>query len=194
MLSKERHQTATGPSIIWPARYSVFNGFFVSGLWQVVLGSFLHAAAQSGWQQQVQKAVFAGRIVAEVMTPNPKTVSPEATLSTLIDDLMLRYRVSFLPVVGNGVLLGSITGEIVSTIDRENWSTTKVGDVFLGLEDEHVLSPDAELSHVFEHISHSGRRKFLVVEGKRLVGVLTLADLTRYLGIARLLDVRRPSQ
>jgi CBS domain-containing protein len=49
-----------------------------------------------------------GRKVSEVMTPNPHTVSEDATLQTVVTE-MERYRVKRLPVMRNGQLVGIIS-------------------------------------------------------------------------------------
>jgi CBS domain-containing protein len=49
-----------------------------------------------------------GRKVSEVMTPNPHTVSEDATLQTVVTE-MERYRVKRLPVTRNGQLVGIVS-------------------------------------------------------------------------------------
>jgi CBS domain-containing protein len=49
-----------------------------------------------------------GRKVSEVMTPNPHTVSEDATLQTVVTE-MERYRVKRLPVMRNGQLVGIVS-------------------------------------------------------------------------------------
>jgi Zn-dependent protease/predicted transcriptional regulator len=168
--------------------FAIFNGFFVGGLWQILLGSFLLLAARTSYQQQLQKTVFSGLTVADAMTPDPVTVSPDMTLSHVINQVVLRHRVSFLPVVENGVLLGKIDGEVLGRIDRENWNSTKVGDVFVEMNGDKLLTPDTDILDVLELIGTTGQRKFLVTDGRQLAGVITLADLTRYMSIVRTFD------
>ena len=162
---------------------AIFNGYVVSGLWQIFLGSFLLVAARSSYEQQLQKTVLSGRTVADAMTPNPVTVAPDMTLAHVVNQIMLRDRVSFLPVVENGNLLGRIDSDVLGKIDRDNWNSTRVDDVFIRLNGDRLLEPDTSILAVLEEIAHSGQRKFLVTDAGHLVGVITLADLTRYIAL-----------
>jgi CBS domain-containing protein len=49
-----------------------------------------------------------GRKVAEIMTPEPKTISPETPLDDVVD-LMERHRIKRLPVVQDGKLVGIVS-------------------------------------------------------------------------------------
>jgi CBS domain-containing protein len=77
--------------------------------------------------------------------------------------------------------LGHLDASILTKIDRENWATTRVGDVFAGLDTDIMVSTDLPVEDLLEKISASGRRKFLVVSDHELLGVITLSDLTRCL-------------
>jgi CBS domain-containing protein len=115
------------------------------------------------------------------MSHDPVTVGPEVTLAALINQIMLRHNISFVPVVEGPVLLGHIDQSILSSIDRENWANTRVGDVFVGLEEQSMVDPDLRIESLLELISQTGRRKFMVVRDHHLLGVITLSDLTSYL-------------
>ena len=169
---------------------SLFGGFLASGLWQILLGFFLMTAARASYQQQLEKAVFSNLHVADAMTRDPVTVTPDMTLSHVINRIVLPSRLSFLPVVENGILLGKIDGDVLRGIDPEHWDSTKVDDIFVDLGEETYVEQGMAITDLLELIGRTGQRKFLVTEGHRLVGVITLADLTRYLGLARQFDPR----
>ena len=154
----------------------------VAGLWYLLIGGFVLIAAQSSYTAQLAKTAFEGKSVGAMMAREPITVSPDMTLAALVNQIMLRRAVSFLPVMEDGVLLGHIDQSVLSSIDRENWANTRVGDVFVGLEGGVMVDPDLALPDLLEIIRSTGRRKFMVVRDHELLGVITLSDLTRYLG------------
>ena len=125
--------------------------------------------------------VFADTTVRSVMKDNPVIVSPDATLSEFVNRIMLHEGVSFVPVVDDGVLLGHMDRTVLSGIDRDNWASTRVGDVFAGLDPAAMISPDMAVTDLMTLIPKTGRRKFMVTRDHTLVGVLTLADLTRHM-------------
>ena len=162
---------------------SLFHGQQIGGLWQILIGVFLLVAAKSSAQQQLMKTALGGKAVHSMMTADPVTVAPELSLAELVNQVMLRHRVSFVPVVEDGNLLGYVDTRILSGIERANWSNTQVGDIFLGRDDICVISPDMPANDLMTHIARTGQRKFLVAQGSRLVGVITLSDMLGYIAV-----------
>lgn len=160
---------------------SLFQGAVVSGVWQIMIGGFVLLAARASYSQQLAKLAFDDLTVAALMTPNPITVDPEITLSEFVNQVMLQKHVTFVPVVEDKVLLGHMDPSILAEIDREHWANARVGDVFAGLDKGVTTSPDASIHDLFETISATGQRKFLVVSDHNLVGVISLSDLAHCL-------------
>lgn len=161
--------------------YTVFLGAAPSGLWYVLIGFFVLAAARSAYQNQLMQSTFEGKTVSAVMIRDPIVVSPDLTLSEFVNQVMLKYRVSFVPVVADGVLIGQIDKDVLSAIDRDHWTSTRVGDVFAGLDVAVTIPPDMAVRALLELISQTGVRKFMVVDDHKLMGVVTLANLIGHL-------------
>ena len=162
---------------------ALFQGAILTGLWQLLLGGFVLFAARSSYQAQRMRLLFKGKAVENLMNPVPVIVSPDMQLSDFVNEIMLRSGVSFVPVVENKVLLGHMDQTLLSGIDRNNWASTRVGDVFAGLDPETTVGPALPIQDLLKTISTTGQRKFLVVDDHALMGVITLADLTRFLQI-----------
>jgi Zn-dependent protease/CBS domain-containing protein len=160
---------------------ALFQGAFVAGLWQLMIGGFVLIAARASYTSQLARAVFEGKAVNAVMERDPITVGPDMTLSEFVNQIMLRHCVNFVPVVEGDVLLGHIDRSVLSGIDRENWINTRVGDVFVGLDQSVMVAPELPVAELLKMIQQTGRRKFLVVSDHQLFGVITLADLTECL-------------
>ena len=163
---------------------ALFQEAMVTGLWQIMIGIYILIAARSSYQAQLARVAFEDKFVGALMTRDPVVVSPALTLAECVNQVMLRYGVSFMPVLDDGVLLGHIDQKILFDIDRENWSETRVDDVFAGLNDAPTVAPDMPVQDLMSLISQTGQRKFLVVEEDNLVGVITLADLMHYLQVS----------
>lgn len=160
---------------------ALFQGAFVAGLWQIMIGGFVLGAARASYAQQLAKLAFDDCTVEALMTPNPITVTPDMTLSEFVNQIMLQKHVTFVPVVEDGILLGHMDSSILAGIDRENWATTRIGDVFLGLDQGVMTNADVPVQDLLETISNTGQRKFLVVSDHDLLGVITLSDLIHFL-------------
>ncbi len=166
---------------------ALFQGAMVTGLWQILIGGFVLFAARGSYQTQLMRTIFAEKTVAALMTSDPITVGPEMTLAELVNRVMLSHRISFVPVVEDHVLLGHIDTAVLGGIDRENWANTHVNDVFAAVDEATTVRPDMPLQDLMTLIAKTGRRKFLVTENGLLLGVITLADLTAYLNLSKLL-------
>ncbi len=166
---------------------SLFQGGVVAGMWYVMIGLFVLASARASYQNQLAQTVFDGQSVAKLMTRDPVTVGPDMTVESFINDVLLKRQITFVPVVEDGVLLGHIDRHLIVGIDKENWATTRVGDVYAGLKETETISPDLPMQDLMTRIGKTGQRKYLVVSDHALMGVITLSDLTRYLRMADML-------
>ncbi len=157
----------------------------LGGLWPILVGLFLAAAASASWQQMLARRALAGRTVGDLMTRAVHVTGPDRTVRTLVDDVMLRHGVGFVPVIENGAALGYIDTAAVRGIDRDNWDATRVEDVFVPLSPEVTAGPGEPLEHLLARIADTGRRKFIVSGPGGFAGVITLSDVVAHIGVLR---------
>ncbi len=179
-----RSGTIFGYTLIILGIMVLFQSAATAGLWYVLIGFFVLAAARSAYQNQLMHSTFDGKTVSAVMVRDPIVVAPELTLSLFVNQVVLKHGVSFAPVVSDGVLIGQIDKDVLSAIDRENWGNTRVGDVFAGLDVATTLAPDMPVEDLLKEIAATGTRKFMVVDDHKLLGVVTLANLIGHLRTA----------
>lgn len=157
----------------------------LGSLWIVIIGLFILASGKGAYADMRMRKSFAGKTVGHVMTPSPVSITPDETLRVLVDDYILRRRVSFVPVVDQDVLLGYIDVDVLRSIDTENWPQTQVGDVFVEYGPDNTVNPNDTAESVMRRLQETGRRKFLVATGRKLQGVVTLTDLVNYLNLVQ---------
>lgn len=162
---------------------TLFAGGVIPGLWQIFIGIFLLAAARGTYQQEFMKSAFQTQTVATMMTGTPITATPDQTLSSIVNQIMLANRITFVPVVEDGALLGYLDGEVLSKIDREHWPSTQAGDVYVPLNDLNSVTTNIPADQVMRRMTQTGQRKLMVVENRDLLGVITLSDLLGYLEV-----------
>lgn len=163
----------------------VFVGGQFAGLWQVVLGLFLLTAATGAYQRQLMATTLKDRTVADLMTRRAIFAAPDMTLSDLVDEIVLMRRVSFVPVVEDRVLLGYVDLDILARIERDNWTTTRIDDVFIAADGDNTIPPDMPATELIERLTRSDRRKYMVAEGRTLLGVVSASDVMRFMALAR---------
>jgi CBS domain-containing protein len=153
------------------------------GLWMVLIGLFLRAAAAAPYQQLVARQILEGEPVRRFMKPDPISVPRSVPISELVTDYIYRHQVKIYPIVEDGRLLGCVTLEQVKGVPREEWDRLSVGSLMMPCTDENTISPDADAIQALTRMSRSGASRLLVAEDGRLVGVVTARDLMSFLAL-----------
>ncbi|MCV2868400.1 site-2 protease family protein [Defluviimonas sp. WL0002] len=168
---------------------SLFSGASVAGAWQILIGIFLLLAARGAQQQLAIRNALRDKTVSALMTRKLHAAAPEDTLSETVDRIILRHSRSFLPVTEGEHLLGYVDTALISSIDQENWDDTHVADIYVGSNDANTIPPNLAMTTLMRRMTMDGRRKFLVAEQGRLLGVITLADLSVYIAVLQELEL-----
>ena len=87
------------------------------------------------------------------------------------------------PVSADGTLTGCITSNEVKNIPREQWNTLHVQDVLVPCSIDTTISPDTDAMRALSLMNRTGRSRLMVVDGDRLVGVITLKDMLKFLDL-----------
>lgn len=153
------------------------------GLWLVLIGIFLMGAAQAVRFDANLRRHLGGRTVASVMTPSPVTTGPETRLSDVVAQIMLPKGHSFLPVVQGDQLLGVVDAAAIRRVDRGLWDNTPVRQVMEAASPMNTIAPDASSDMVLQHMARTGRNKLAVARAGKVVGVLSVSDLVKYLSL-----------
>lgn len=175
--------TGFGALLIVSGVLSLFTANSVGGLWQILIGFFVITASTGSYRQLEIKTALMDQTVRSLMAKSPQTADVNDDVSTLVDDIMLPMNVSFVPVLEGEHLLGYVDTSLVQEIDRENWSTARLGDILVPVSDENTVPADMPMDVLFEKMVKGSRRKMLVGHGGTLDGVISLADLVSYLAI-----------
>jgi len=168
--------------------YVIFQGGNVfSGVWLALIGWFLSNAAESTVAQMSIEHALHGIKVREVMESDPPSISPNESVSDLVNERLIRgeHR-SFLVRHEDGGLAGIVTLSDVRRMPRENWEAARVTDIMTRYTDLATIGPEAELEAALKLLQEREVNQLPVVtdEGRTVVGLLTRA------GILRLIEAR----
>jgi Zn-dependent protease/CBS domain-containing protein len=159
----------------------LFAGNLFGGIWLGIVGLFLNNAAQMSYQQVVIRQALQGEPLRRFMNTDPVTVSPDLDLHTWVEDVVYRHHHKTYPVVSDDRLHGVISVRDLSLLPREEWPGHTVGEIMHREVDAISLPPDADALEALEKMNRTGSSRLLVVEGQRLVGLISLKDLLRFL-------------
>lgn len=116
--------------------------------------------------------------VADFMEKSVECVSPEDDVVEAVDKLLyVPYRIDRIPVLSGGDIAGILSkGDLVSAFSEEFRGRFKVKDL---MEYKPVVAYDyMTIPELLGKLELSGEKRVLVMEGARLVGVVTILDLS----------------
>ena len=165
----------------------IFEGAF-SGAWLAFLGWFLLMAAAAEDRYLLAQQALGGLRVRDLMVGDPVTTRADATLGEFMDEVVSRTRYTAYPVTDNGTAVGLLPFSCVAEVPRGEWDGRSVRDCMIPRDEVPVVDPDEELIEAAEELAENDLHRALVLDGDRLVGLLSITD------VARALEMRRRRQ
>lgn len=162
---------------------AVLHGNLIGGVWQLLIGMFLRAAAAASYQQTMAQQLLAGVSVGQVMTPDPIAVPPDLSIARFVEDYIYRYHHREFPVVRAGILIGRIGTKEVSAVDRSLWQRTEVATATVACTSADTVAPQTGVLDAITQMSTTGRGHLFVVRAGQLVGIISQHDFVELLSV-----------
>ena len=170
-------------AIIFVGFMSLIGGNFIGGLWWVLIGSFLFSASNASYQRLVMEQSFEGKTVRHFMNPNPVTVPSHITLQEFVDQYLYPYHYKMFPVIKNHKISGLITIQTLKSYPHEEWGHLLVSKAMQLQNPDNSIDSNTPVNDALNKMSQTGLSRLLVVEHKKIVGIITLKDLLEYLAL-----------
>ena len=154
-------------------------GYF-GGLWLLFIGFFLRSVASASYEQMLVETTLDGIFVRDVMRTEIDTVDPQTSVEELVHDHVLRKNARCFAVMAGGDFAGLVTLTDVRRLAREEWPLTSVYRAMTPATKLHTVSPDENLMTVLQLMGTHDVNQLPVVRGRELVGMLTRADVMRF--------------
>jgi len=133
----------------------------------------------------LQEKIVPKHRVVDLMSAPVKFVGPQTTLGE-VEEILTRYSINALPVVENELLVGLITRLVVDKALFHGLKDVAVREYMT--REFSIVSPDTPFTQVQALIVEHNQRFLPVMDGARLVGVITRGDLLRHLQLDRSTD------
>lgn len=174
--------------IVW-GLYNVLLGNFIGGMWWFLIGMFLRSAAQMSYKQLITRRALEGESVRRFMETDPITVPPSISVAELVENYIYKYDFKMFPIVEEREkLIGCITTKQVKNLLREEWNQKTVRELATQCSQKNTIEPHADAMKALSIMNQSGASRLMVVEGGRLVGIITLKDMLKLLSLRVELD------
>lgn len=152
------------------------------GLVYVMMAIFLIQAGTATYRNVLVRRSIEGVTVADVMTPTPITVAGNLSVAEAVGSHFSNHRHSAFPVVGYGDHIeGIVTLTSIEAIPTEQREHLVVRQVMLTRQPTMITDPTEKMTSLLDRVPSNPAGRFLVMDGERLVGILTPADISRYL-------------
>ena len=159
----------------------LYPGRWFNGLWLSFIGLFLTYVATASYRQAQWQAMLQGVRVADVMTTACPVLSPNMTISRVVQEYIFISGCGCFLVTGNGQLKGILTLQNIKSVDRKDWDSTSVGDVMTPSERLKAVSSDEEVLNVVAQMEEDGIGQMPVSSDGRIIGLITRDDIMRLL-------------
>jgi CBS domain-containing protein len=163
-------------------------GRLVGGVWLAFIGWFIFAAAHEEELQVTTRQALAGLRVSEAMTADPHAAPGWLTVEEFIERYLLGDRHSAYPVADrDGSIVGLVTLRQLRDVAPSRRATTSVREIALPLHSVPTAAPLEPLSALIQRLAAAGHgSRALVIDGGRVVGIVTPSDLARLIDVYRL--------
>jgi Zn-dependent protease/CBS domain-containing protein len=172
-----------GFSLIFLGVWLVLAGDLLNGLWTAFIGWFLESAAASQLQQEVMKDLLSGHKVSEMMSRDCTRVPGGLSIQALVETYILGNGHRCFVVSQGDQTIGLITLSEISKVPRSSWALTRIADVMIPSEKLISTPANAEAWTTVERMGRDGISQTPIVDGKKIIGVLSRDDLVHYLGV-----------
>jgi len=135
------------------------------------------------YQQLLVRKALEGEPVRRFMNADPVTVQSSITVEKLVEDYIYKYHHKMFPVMEGEKLVGCITTRQVKEIPREDWARETIREAASPCSAENTISPSTDAVKALAMMNQGGVGRLLVVEGGRLVGLVTLKDLLDFFSL-----------
>lgn len=109
------------------------------------------------------------------------TVEGRLSLQDFVDEYLLRYGRRSYVVVRDDQIIGLITPNEVTGVDRERWSQTSVQSAMRPLGQLHTVTPETPALEALVMMSREDINQLPVVSNGRLEGVFSRSHVLRFL-------------
>lgn len=175
--------SAFGIALIMWGALSILMGNFIGGIWWVFIGIFMRSASQMSYQQLVTRRSLEGEKVRRFMVPDPVSVSPTLSVKDLVEDYFYQYHFKMFPVVEDDSLIGCVNVNQVKEIPKEEWQRRRVRDLAKSCTQENTIGPDEDAMKALSIMNSTKASRLMVVEGDKLLGVISLKDMLEFLSL-----------
>jgi Zn-dependent protease len=162
---------------------SMLRGAGISGMWSVLIGWFLKDASAGAYQSARVDEALRGVTAADAMSRDVATLPAQISLAEAARDYFVRSGYGAYPVVRGDAVVGLLCRRDILKVPAEEREQTSVQSAMTPVGERVVVPPGAPLLRAMSKMAESGLGRVLVMDGERLVGLLTMGSVLRHVRV-----------
>jgi Zn-dependent protease/CBS domain-containing protein len=178
-----------GVLLFFSEKILFIQGGTINGIWLILIGWFITSGADNAMRETTLQQELAGVRVKDVMDRTPECVFPGASVEAVVHESFIQHGRRAVPVCSDFKLMGIVTLADVKRLPQDRWSNTPIQEVMTRTPLLSVGQND-DLNGALKILAQHSLNQIAVVEEGRLVGLLSRADIIRYLQTRQELGVK----
>jgi Zn-dependent protease/predicted transcriptional regulator len=170
--------------------YLIFTVNFITGIWLGLIGWFLSSAADSSRREVTMRESLSGIKVKDAMMQVQETISPNTTIEELVHGVFSQRYHRAVPVCDAGRTVGIVTISDIKGIHQDRWPTTMVQEI-MTRKPLYTVGPEDDLNQAMKLLGQHDLNQLLVMDGERCAGLLSRAEIFRYIQLTQELKMRK---
>ncbi|MGB8652015.1 MAG: site-2 protease family protein [Mycobacteriales bacterium] len=151
----------------------------IGGIWLMLLGWFLVAAATGEAQATSQHSLLAGLTVRAVMSTDPVVLPSYQVVDAVLGRVLAEQHAAYPVISFEGKPVGLVTTVQLARLPAPLRSERRVADLTIPLSQVPTAGPDEAFADVLDRAG--GRLPVLVLERGELIGIISATDTNRLL-------------
>ena len=183
-----RIATGTGEMFAWAVIAAgavfLFMAQWVPGIWAIMIGWFLLAAAR-GEGNSIRTDTMLGRLQArDLMHRTFIEVTPGTSIQTVVDEHMIGKGERSVVVANDDYVIGILTVSDLARVPREQWDSTPAQRIMTPRSDVVTIDAGAPATDVMPLLAQRRLNQLPVIDEGRMIGIITRRELLDRLQIA----------
>lgn len=169
--------------------FQLFTGNLIGGLWIAFIGWFLSNAADASRREVTLREHLSGVPIRQVMDPDLETIDPGTSVQDMVWRIFMQRRRRAVPVAQNNQIVGIVTITDVRELPQAKWAETPVEKV-MTRQPLYSVAPEDDLNSAMKLMARYDLNQVLVLRQGQLVGIISRADIIRYLQFSEALGMK----
>jgi CBS domain-containing protein len=175
--------------LIFAGVFSLLRGNSLGGVWYILIGWFIKDASGASYQQVRLDEALRGLTVRDAMVEAFVTLPGSGSVAEAAREFFMRTGYGSYPVMRGEAVVGLLCLKDVLRLSAEEREATSVQGAMRPLSDSIVTEPDAPLPVAIARMARAATGRLLVMQGDRLIGLLTMKGVMRVLKVREELAV-----